>query len=150
MIAFAAAAAVAVIGAQLFPEGEVATLVTFDARGRDAETQLWVAEIDGVPYLRSGSPGNAWLRRVRANPEVELGRPAFGRTAHGAWKTQRYRASLVEDPRLRSAVHEALARKYGIADRVLWVIGDREDSVIVRLDRRAAAPGATHAREASS
>jgi hypothetical protein len=114
-----------VVGAALWiDEGEVVTLVTSDPAGQHFHTELWIAEHEGVLYLR-GTPRRAWVRRLLVEPRVELIRN--GRTAA-------YQARLVEDPDLVAAVSDAMTRKYGAADRLAGALFDRGAHVAVRLD----------------
>jgi hypothetical protein len=117
-----------VIGGILIPEGEVATLSTFPKEGSPQQTAVWVVEGDGLGesgevFLRT-DPHTAWLARVRANPAVELARGGESRA---------YLAKPVEDDGLRRRVNQAMAAKYGVADRVIGAIFDPAHSVPIRL-----------------
>jgi hypothetical protein len=117
-----------VLGVMLLPEGEVATLSTFVKEGAPQETAVWVVEGDGLGesgelFLRT-DPHTAWLGRVRANPAVELARDGTPRP---------YLAKPVEDDGLRRRVNQAMAAKYGFADRVISAIFDPAHSVPIRL-----------------
>ena len=105
---------------------EIAVLRTFDDAGAPQETKLWVAEVDGVPYVRIGRAGSGWGERLKANPEVELVR---------AGDTLPCTATLVTDAALHRSVDEAFAVKYGWVD---WWYGVvlRRDPVPVRLSTR--------------
>jgi hypothetical protein len=120
-----------VFGVLLVPEGEVATLATLAADGVEYETQVWVVEGDGLPgaaegvvFLRAGSPRASWLARLREKPEVALARGEERRP---------YRALPEEDVALRERVNGAMAAKYGVADRLIAHVFDRDESVPVRL-----------------
>jgi hypothetical protein len=102
--------------------GEVVTLTTFDAEGASHETSLWIVEDDGSQWLRAGSPGSAWLARIRDNPKVELARD-------GAAKT--YRAEIVVDRRDR--INRMMAEAYGWADSVVGAMRESELTLAVRL-----------------
>jgi hypothetical protein len=120
-----------VLGGLLLPEGEVATLSTFEADGVPQETAVWVVEGDGLGsaggevFLRTG-PQTAWLARLRANPAVALERERDE-------KPLPYIAKIEEATEIRVRVNEAMAVKYGFADRVVAAFFDPEHSVPVRL-----------------
>jgi hypothetical protein len=114
----------------LLDEGEVATLTTHAAGGEEFETQVWVvdgaalAEPDDVLFLRAHRADAAWLERLVARGEVEIQRDGWARA---------YRAERVDDAALRDRLNEAMAEKYGLADRLLAPIFDPAISVPVRL-----------------
>lgn len=116
--------ALAVLGALLIDEGEVVVLVTTDDEAHPHETQLWIVEIDGTPYLRASSRDASWLARLRARPDVRVER-GDGEVA--------YRALPVEEPTVLARIDRAMARKYGLADRVWGALGGRSDAVAVQL-----------------
>ena len=86
---------------------EVAVLRTFDDGGAPYDTKMWIADVEGRPYVRVGRAGRAWGRRLEAHPDVELVRG-------GA--TIPCSASVVTDAVLRRAIDEAFAAKYGWVD----------------------------------
>lgn len=103
--------------------GEVVVLKTVDTVGVEHETHLWIVDDAGAQWLRAGQDGSGWLERLRTHPEVELKR---GDT----WG--RYHATPV--PGATARIHEAMAEKYGAADRLISLIRDGSKSVAVRLD----------------
>ncbi len=105
---------------------EVARLRTFDAAGAPHETRMWVADIDGTPYVRIGRVGRGWGEQLKANPNVELIRES------GTFPCT---ASVLSDETVHAAVDDAFAIKYGWVD---WWYGVvlRRDAVPVRLDLR--------------
>jgi hypothetical protein len=117
--------AIVAIGSGWIEEGEVVELTTFDARAHGHETDLWIVEVAGRSYVRADLPGAAWLARLRANPEIELRRNG---------SKERLRAAPVEDPSLRTAVDDAMAAKYGFANRLLGAIRNDERAVAVLLE----------------
>lgn len=130
VLAIASLIGLIVIGAVLVPEGEVATLSTFESDGTEHETQVWVVEGNGFPgaergqlFLRTG-PRTRWLARLRSQPEVVL--------ARGEERVA-YLAVVEESPELRDHVNEAMAEKYGLSDRLLGGIYDPARAVPVRL-----------------
>jgi hypothetical protein len=119
-----------VLGVMLVPEGEVATLSTFASDGAKHETQVWVVEGNGLPagengevFPRTGSRAR-WLARLRAKPEVELERGD---------ETRAYLAVVEESAEVRDRVNEAMAKKYGLPNRLLGSFADPEKAVPVRL-----------------
>lgn len=138
LIAFVVGISGLVLGAHLFPLGELVGLRTLDEEGRPHDSTLWVMDgLNGVVYLRAGRSGASWLDRAILHPLVELER-------HG--ERRFYRAEPVEDEALRRALNAKLARKYGVADALVRFFGDVEHAVVVRLDPLAGegtpAPGA--------
>lgn len=124
LLATACFVAAVVLGSLAWPEGELVRLHTWEAE-RVHDSTLWVVELDGHPWLRAGSPDAGWLARLRREPVVELARNG----SRAAW-----RAVPVARPEARRAVNEAMARKYGVADRVVRALLGVEDAVPVRLD----------------
>lgn len=112
--------------ALLLPTGELVTLHTVDEQGRSYESTLWLVELPGAGlHLRSGDPGSGWLARLALHPLVELERGG---------DAEPYRALAVPEDGVRSAVNEAMARKYGPADRFVRRFVDFARSVPVRLE----------------
>ncbi len=104
--------------------GEVVTLRTHDG-AKEAVTRLWVVEDAGFEYLRAGDPGSGWLRRIISDPEVVVER-------NGVEK--RYRAvPIMDDPTQPARIHALMREKYGVADRIVSLLGDRSLSIAVRL-----------------
>jgi len=137
MQAIGVLAALAVVGALLMDEGEIMTLETRQD-DRVYSTQLWIVELDGVRYLRSGRSDTAWLARVEANPEVGLRTTDVPHAAE-----QRYRARPVRDAEQRERVNGAMAEKYGFSDRVWSWLVDRTDSVAIELSPLPPSPPAS-------
>ena len=105
--------------------GEIVTLHTNTPDG-EAETRIWVVDDMGHAWLRAGTPGNGWLHRIDANPDVVVER---------AGQSTRFRAVPVrDDPILRDRIHELMAQKYTWADRVVSLMRDGSKSVPIRLD----------------
>jgi len=125
MVVVGVATAAIVLGALWIDEGEVVTLSTADEASHVHHTQLWTVELDGTRYLRASAPDVAWLARIRVQPAVALD--------FGGLRVE-FSATPVEDPGLRARVNQAMANKYGFADRVWGALGDRAASVPIRLD----------------
>jgi len=120
-------AGILVIGALLLDEGQVVTLLT-EEDGREYETHLWIAEVDGRLYIRANRPDSEWWGRIQADPEVGLRwRDGIGEEA------EFYTARRVNDGSLRNRVGSVLARKYGFADRVRSALTDEEESIVLEL-----------------
>jgi hypothetical protein len=125
LVAVAAGVAVLVLGSMAVDEGEVVTLTTQDDGGATHDTQLWVVEIDGRLYLRSASPENDWLRRLRAHPAVVLKR--------GEEKLA-FRAVAVSEGEVLARVNRAMELKYGATDDFYSHLFPRDRAVAVRLE----------------
>lgn len=130
MIVLALALVLAVGASGLVDEGEVVTLVTFDAQGRPFETRLWVVDVDGSAYVRAANPHEGWLDRVRLRPEIHLLRKGGLLTV---------RAVPEDGSALRHEVDVAMERKYGWVDRALVLVRDHSRAVPVRLEPLASA-----------
>lgn len=115
-----------VAGGLLVDEGEVVTLFTRGADGDRYTTQLWVVEEGGELYLRAHFDEARWLTRIRNQPEVELRRGEA---------RQSFFAGPVGDPEVRRVVNQAMAAKYGLADRLASSLWDPEKSIPVHLHR---------------
>jgi hypothetical protein len=105
--------------------GEKVRVYTRRPDGPPRESILWLVEREGHAWLRAGRPDADWLERIHGEPRVEVARNGRRRA---------YRAVPVEAPDVRAAVNEAMARKYGLADRLVrWLVGV-DHAVPVRLD----------------
>lgn len=134
MLVVCLVASVLVIGALLIPEGEVVTIEGPDAGGSHYATQLWIAEVDGLRYVRAVNPGAEWLARVRTQPDLDLS------SSHGdTTQPQPVRAVIVDDNKLENALNAAMAEKYGVANALVCVFVDTSTVVAVRLDSRSVA-----------
>jgi len=134
MIGVAALCALIVIAAVAVPEGEIATLNVIDEEGHPHPIQLWRVEIDGTSYLRATDPGADWLLELRRQPAVTLGAGLHA----GEIPVPVFAEVVDTDPDLRRRVTAAMARKYGVADRIWAAIRGRDVSVPVRLVPRPA------------
>jgi hypothetical protein len=67
-------------------------------------TPIWIVEVDGRPYVRSGGgTSGGWYRRLRRNPDGEV---------RAGGQVYPVRAEPVEDAALREAVTDAYRVKY--------------------------------------
>lgn len=105
--------------------GEVVTVITSDERGIDYETSLWVVDDAGQAWLRAGSTDSTWYQRLRRNPEIRMERGG---------EEREYEAVPV--PEKTGRINELMARKYGVADRIVGLIRNEGASMAIRLDRR--------------
>ncbi len=101
--------------------GEVVVLVTQNEAAERVETRLWVAEYGGNQFLRS-SPGSGWYARVQAQEFIRVQRDGV---------TKRYIAT--SEPDLLEDINEAMATKYGWADKYISVFADRSSAIAIRL-----------------
>ena len=118
--------AAVMIGSEL--AGEVVVLRTQDQSGEKVETRLWIVDLDDRPWLRAGSPDSGWLKRIQAQPLVEMERSG---------STGSYLAFVDSDkPARRDAVHELMASKYGFVDALVSLMRDGKKSIPIRMDAR--------------
>ena len=94
--------------ARFAPGNEVVYLVTYEG-GASFRSRLWVLDDGYVVWLRAGGPDRTWLRRLEAEPAVELERSG---------RTRAYRAAPDPDPRVVARVNALMREKYGLADRL--------------------------------
>ncbi len=103
---------------------EVARITTYPAGGEPRTTHVWVAELDGDPWLEAGTPENAWYRDVLEDPRLRL-------EFEGA-AAREFRAQTV--PGRSGDVRAALRARYGWRDRWVGMFVDASRSLAVRLD----------------
>ncbi len=123
----ALAATLVLAAAELRSQGEVITLITEDRYGVHRDTDLWLVERGEVLYLRAARPDAAWVHRGRVHPLVEVKRDGIRRP---------FVFVPVYDDRVRAFVNEAMARKYGFADRVFTLLVDPARTLPIRLEPR--------------
>lgn len=102
--------------------GEKVVLETLDERGIAFLTTLWVVDIHGEPWLRSGRPDSTWLQRIEASPDVFLVRDG---------ERLAYRAEIAAYEVDR--INDRMREKYGYADQLVSLIHDPEQAVAIRL-----------------
>jgi hypothetical protein len=101
---------------------EVVVLRTENADGSRLERRLWIVDDGTHAYLHGAD--SAWMRNLKARPEVEVTR---------AGATRRYRAVAVPGP--HPEIDALLRAKYGLADRwVRFVAPDDDNTMPVRLE----------------
>jgi hypothetical protein len=109
---------------------EVAVPRTLDAAGAPHETKLWVADLGGRPYVRSGLSQRSWGDRPKTHPDVELIRG-------GA--TVPCTATSASELEVQHSVDEAFALKYGWLDEWYGVVL-RHAPIPIRLETRGSRP----------
>ncbi len=125
MIAAGLAILIVVAAAETLSRGEVVTVTTVAANGAVHDTPLWIVEIDGELYLRSGSRNAQWLARLDHEPIIWMKMKG---------ERQRFHAvPLADDAHARKRVNRAMAEKYSLADRLLGLFVDSRDSVPIAL-----------------
>lgn len=127
VLAVLLATALAWFGVQVIASesGEVVVVRTTDAAGETHETRLWVVDHDGAAWLRAGHAESGWLKRMQAQPEIEVVREG---------RTLALRATAV--PEARDVINTLMHEKYGWADAYISFFFSRERKVPVRLDPR--------------
>jgi len=105
---------------------ETVVLRTSTLRNADHFATLWVVDDHPHVWIRAEDRRRRWLGPVQADPDVELRR---------AGATFRYRATLFDTPEARAYVDRLFREKYGLADRVRELLGER-DTLPIRLDPR--------------
>lgn len=101
---------------------DVPNIVTFDEDGTRRITQLWIAVVDDVGYLRSSD--TYWYANLQRDPTLVL---RIGGTAH------KCAVSFVDDQAHVERVHEAFRAKYPTRSKMFRSIGIRTNNII-RLD----------------
>lgn len=110
-----------------FLAGELVETVivrNYNPDGTAHDSKVWVADIDGTPWVRVGRAGRNWGENLRTHPQAQLVR--------GGVTTERI-ATLDDSPETRAKVDAAFAAKYGVVD---WWYGIviRKNPIPVRLD----------------
>ena len=123
--------ALLLLGSQMVASeaGEVVVLTTMDEQ-QTVATRVWVVEVDGTRYLRSGSDSAAWYQRLVKAPQVKVEREGVN---------EAYTA--VPLVAARDQVNQLMREKYGWADRYIALLFGRDDAVPIRLDAPAVSPG---------
>ena len=127
-IGLVAGAALLLVGVATYVLGErteVARLRTFDARSVVHETKLWIVDQPDGAWVRVARPERQWLRRLRAQPEIEILRNG------GA--PQKMRATPDPSAETKLRIDRAFRDKYGLVD---WWYGVvlRSTLIPVRLE----------------
>jgi hypothetical protein len=115
---------VLLIASLWFDEGEVVTLITMDAGGNHYETSLWVVDLEGLAFVRAQSSSPPWLDRIREISEVKLDRSGRHTDHH---------AIPIDDEKVREAVNQLMAEKYGCFEKVSQWFRDYSRSIPIQL-----------------
>lgn len=107
--------------------GEVVILHSHDADGAARATHLWVVDVDGSAWLRSGGRERGWFVNAAARPEVELERNG---------ETKPYRAVVSDAPEDVVRVDALMREKYGFTDWLVLALEGSPESVPVRMEPR--------------
>jgi hypothetical protein len=108
-LAFAAGPAAAQQGPNWgeLADEDVVRIVTTNEDGSARETKIWIVEVDGRGFVRTG--GTRWFRNIERDPNVVL---------KVAGLDLQLRATPVEDEALRERIEQAFTAKYGWTDRL--------------------------------
>lgn len=100
-------------------EEEIPAVVTIDEDGDRRITQVWIAGVDGEPYLRTSD--SRWFANLGRDPGLELriGGVMFPCTTH-----------VVTDEGLIARVHTAFYNKYPRRSRMFRMLGVTTPTVI--------------------
>ena len=114
----------ALVGLQMVASesGEVVVVTTTVAEGESTTTRLWIVDMDGVSYLRAGSPMAGWYQRMQADPQINVVRGG-----------EQFSARVEPQPQLRDAINALMRTKYGWADQVIEALYGRDDAIPLRL-----------------
>jgi hypothetical protein len=106
---------------------DTVVVVTADEDGAPRDTTVWIVELDGADYVRTG--GTRWGDNLVRKPELTL------KTEAGAEYPLRVAFVGEEDRVLRSKIEDAFRAKYGFSD---WMISffRGETPKMMRLEPR--------------
>ena len=109
--------------------GELAELstvvvVTLDPDGDERATTVWLVEVDGRGFIRTG--GTRWFANLERDPELRL-------RAGGAEYS--LRSVRIDDAELEARIDAAFRAKYGVSDRFVSLFRGRTTNRM-RLDPR--------------
>jgi hypothetical protein len=107
-------------------------VLTWDADGDRRKTRVWIATVEGLPYIRTGQ--TRWWQNIERGSQTQILVDGYA-----------YPVSTeeVEAPSLRAQIDEAFTAKYGWLGRL--VIDDeraRSDDPYLRLTQAAQDEGA--------
>lgn len=105
---------------------EIVVLRTLGVRYEDHFATLWVVDDDHFVWIRAENRKRRWLSHLRENPNVDLRRSG---------QTIAYRATFFDTPEARAYVDPKFRAKYGFADWIRELLGDR-DTLPIRLEAR--------------
>jgi hypothetical protein len=102
---------------------EVAVLRTKGTGHIEHYASVWYVQTGNALWIRAENRERHWLAEIRANPRVEL---AVG------GRTRAYVADPMDVPNYQAFVDAEFRKKYGVADWVRSLKGDR-DTLPIRL-----------------
>ena len=103
---------------------EVAVLRTKGTGHIEHYASVWYVQTGNALWIRAENRERHWLAEIRANPRVEL---AVG------GRTRAYVADPMDVPNYQAFVDAEFRKKYGVADWVRSLKGDR-DTLPIRLE----------------
>jgi hypothetical protein len=105
-------------------QSEIVVMRTFDGKGEDLFTTLWVVDDShGFAWIRANRPDRKWLPLIAEGQTITLRRDG---------RTQRYVARVFDDEPTRAKVAALFRQTYGLADRWReWAQGS--DTIPIRL-----------------
>jgi len=102
---------------------EVVELVAANDVGEMQITRLWVADDEGMAYLRVGADGSGWYDRILMNDSVTVVREGV---------TAQYRVQA--RPGKSARINELMQQKYTWGDTLIGLmVGGREGSIPLEL-----------------
>lgn len=102
---------------------EVVELIAANDAGEMQITRLWVADDEGMAYLRVGADGSGWYDRILMNDSVTVVREGV---------TAQYRVQA--RPEKSARINELMQRKYTWGDTLIGLmVGGREGSIPLEL-----------------
>jgi hypothetical protein len=103
---------------------EVAVLRTKGTGHIEHYASVWYVRANHALWIRAENRGRPWLAEIRANPQVEL-------AVDG--QTRVYEAKAIDAPDYQAYIDAEFRKKYGAADWVRSLQGDR-DTLPIRLE----------------
>ena len=98
---------------------EIPVITTTDSNGKTRATQLWLAVVDNVGYIRTGN--TRWYRNLQRMPELHIHLEGI---AYSCGVTK------VEDPELSSRVDSAFYQKYTRRTEFFHFLGVKTERIL--------------------
>ena len=98
---------------------EIPAVRTFDADGDIRVTQVWIAVVDGHPYLRTSDTN--WFANLQRDPQLELLIADY---------LYRCKVAVVADKELITSVHQAFRNKYPKRSKFFQAMGVSTNTVL--------------------
>jgi hypothetical protein len=106
---------------------EVALLHTALGNQQPRQTRVWVADVDGSPWIEAANPEREFYRDILEAPEVVLERNGM---------LFEYRAVPLSGTSSHDLIRSRLRDKYGWADEWIGMLTDTSGSIAIRLEPR--------------